>query len=132
MILAFEFASNHVKAAALIFIISEPCPALAQGFSYSLAFWQKIRAKLAAEPVETIPQLPRPGGAFSYVMLAATSLYKFGRMIKRALGTVLLFALIAGGLSAGVIWIAFDVSSFDQFLEVVRSLWSTLLKLLAR
>jgi len=65
-------------------------------------------------------------------MLAATSLYKFGRMIKRALGTVLLFALIAGGLSAGVIWIAFDVSSFDQFLEVVRSLWSTLLKLLAR
>jgi len=83
---------------------------------------------LAAEPIETIPPtaLP-PRGAFSYATPAATSLYKFGPMMKRIFGTALLFVLIVGALCSAVIWIAFDVSSFDQFLEVVKSLWSKLL-----
>lgn len=50
--------------------------------------------------------------------------------MKRALGTALLFALIVGSLSGGVIWIAFDVTSVDQFQEVVGSLWTAFMEFL--
>lgn len=52
-------------------------------------------------------------------------------MMRRAFGTALLFILIVGLLSGGVIWIAFDVTSFDEFVDVLKSLWSTFLEILS-
>ena len=50
-------------------------------------------------------------------------------MNKHALGTVLLVVLIAGALLSGVILIGFDVSSFDDFLDALKSIWSALLRI---
>lgn len=44
----------------------------------------------------------------------------------------MLFVLIVGLLTGGVIWIAFDVTSLDEFGDVVNSLWSTLLELISK
>ncbi len=52
-------------------------------------------------------------------------------MTKHSLGAVLLFVLIAGALLGGVILIGFDVSSFDDFWDVLKSIWSALLGIFA-
>ena len=52
-------------------------------------------------------------------------------MIKRTLGAVLLAALIVGTLLGGVILIGFDVSNFDDFLDVLMSIWSSFLEIFA-
>ena len=50
-------------------------------------------------------------------------------MTKQNLGAVMLAALIAGTLLVGVILIAFDVSNFDDFRDVLKSIWSAFLGL---
>jgi hypothetical protein len=51
-------------------------------------------------------------------------------MTKHTLGSVLLLVLIVGALLGGAILIGFDVSSFDEFWNVLKSIWFALLGIL--